>query len=179
MATLNSDMQFKALFLKHYSELLVYARCLVGETDAEDIVEEAYVNLWSRREEIEIGDKIRAFLYRTVYNMAMTSIRHRNLSKSYMKQWREAQLRYLDHIDNQEPSDVEIIEEKMTRLDELLVALPDQCREIFKLRYMHGMRNADIADALSLSIRTVEAQLYKALKKLRSMSHVLCFILTL
>lgn len=179
MATLNFDIQFKALFVKHYSELLVYAHRLVGDADAEDIVEEAYMNLWSRREEIEIGNNIRAFLYRTVYNLSMTSIKRRNLSNSYMQQWRDAQERYLSHIDNQEPNDVEIIEEKMSHLDELLSALPDQCREIFKLRYMHGMRNADIADALSISIRTVEAQLYKALKKLRSMSRVLCFILTL
>ena len=45
--------------------------------------------------------------------------------------------------------------------------LPDKCREVFKLSYLHEMKNKDIAETLGISLRTVEAHMYKALKFLR------------
>lgn len=45
--------------------------------------------------------------------------------------------------------------------------LPDKCREIFKLSYLHDLKNKEIAETLDISLRTVEAHMYKALKYLR------------
>ena len=45
--------------------------------------------------------------------------------------------------------------------------LPDKCKEVFKLSYLHTMKNKDIAEVLGISLRTVEAHMYKALKHLR------------
>ena len=42
--------------------------------------------------------------------------------------------------------------------------LPDKCKEVFKLSYLHEMKNKEIADVLGISLRTVEAHMYKALK---------------
>lgn len=42
--------------------------------------------------------------------------------------------------------------------------LPDKCKEVFKLSYLHDMKNKEIADTLGISLRTVEAHMYKALK---------------
>ena len=52
--------------------------------------------------------------------------------------------------------------------------LPDKCKEVFKLSYLHDMKNKEIADTLGISFRTVEAHMYKALKFLRErLSHLL------
>lgn len=52
--------------------------------------------------------------------------------------------------------------------------LPDKCKEVFKLSYLHDMKNKEIADTLGISLRTVEAHMYKALKFLRErLSHLL------
>ena len=40
--------------------------------------------------------------------------------------------------------------------------LPDKCKEVFKLSYLHDMKNKEIADTLGISLRTVEAHMYKA-----------------
>ena len=45
--------------------------------------------------------------------------------------------------------------------------LPDKCKEVFKLSYLHDMKNKEIADTMGVSLRTVEAHMYKALKLLR------------
>ena len=139
------DITFKSLFIKHYPELLIYATRLAGDSCAEDIVEDIFMDLWRRRETIDMGANIRAF----------------------------------SHVENDTPSDAEVLEQKMSRLEDALEDLPSQCREIFKLRYFHNMRNAAIADSLSLSVRTVEAQLYKALKIIRSKSCLLCLLLVM
>ena len=57
--------------------------------------------------------------------------------------------------------------------------LPDKCKEVFKLSYLHDMKNKEIADVLGVSLRTVEAHMYKALKFLRNRLGHLWFILLL
>jgi len=57
--------------------------------------------------------------------------------------------------------------------------LPDKCKEVFKLSYLHEMKNKEIADVLGISLRTVEAHMYKALKYLRSRLEPLWIILFL
>ena len=52
---------------------------------------------------------------------------------------------------------------------EAIEQLPPKCREVVKLRYMQGMKTAEISDAMGISSRTVETQLYKAVKQLRTM----------
>ena len=51
---------------------------------------------------------------------------------------------------------------------EALSELPDKCREVFVLSYVNGLKSKDIAEAMNISVRTVEAHIYKALRLLRS-----------
>ena len=57
--------------------------------------------------------------------------------------------------------------------------LPDKCKEVFKLSYLHDMKNKEIADVLGVSLRTIEAHMYKALKYLRSRLDPLWIIIVL
>ncbi|MDE5919903.1 MAG: sigma-70 family RNA polymerase sigma factor, partial [Duncaniella sp.] len=49
-----------------------------------------------------------------------------------------------------------------------LSELPDKCREVFVLSYIKGLKSKDIAEAMNVSVRTVETHIYKALRILRS-----------
>ena len=126
----NFDLTYKALFRRYYPSLIFYATRLVGEEEAEDVVQDVFVELWKRKDSIEIGEQIQAFLYRAVYTRAINE-------------------------------------------------LPDKCKEVFKLSYLHDMKNKEIADVLGVSLRTVEAHMYKALKFLRNRLGHLWFILLL
>lgn len=71
-----------------------------------------------------------------------------------------------------QPDDNEIVkrienEELRKRLADAINELPDKCKMVFKLSYMHDMKNKQIAEAINISLRTVEAHMYKALKILR------------
>ncbi|MFC2091028.1 sigma factor-like helix-turn-helix DNA-binding protein, partial [Bacteroidota bacterium] len=54
------------------------------------------------------------------------------------------------------------------RISEIVSDLPEQCRKIYTLSRVNGKKNLDIAKELNISIRTVETQISKALKLLRS-----------
>ena len=73
----NFDITYKALFRRYYPNLIFYATRLVGEEEAEDVVQDVFVELWKRKDTIEIGDQIQAFLYRAVYTRALNVLKHR------------------------------------------------------------------------------------------------------
>ena len=70
----NFDLTYKALFRRYYPSLIFYATRLVGEEEAEDVVQDVFVELWKRKDSIEIGEQIQAFLYRAVYTRALNIV---------------------------------------------------------------------------------------------------------
>ncbi len=79
----NFDVIYQTLFRRYYPSLILYATRLVGEEDAEDVVQDVFVELWRRKNSIEIGDQIQAFLYRAVYTRALNVLKHRNVEDGY------------------------------------------------------------------------------------------------
>ena len=79
----NFDITYKALFRRYYPSLIFYATRLVGEEEAEDVVQDVFVELWKRKDHIEIGDQIQAFLYRAVYTRALNVLKHRSVEEGY------------------------------------------------------------------------------------------------
>ena len=50
----NFDLTYKALFRRYYPSLIFYATRLVGEEEAEDVVQDVFVEFWKRKSSIEI-----------------------------------------------------------------------------------------------------------------------------
>lgn len=165
----NFDITFKSLFRKYYPNLLFYATRLVGEEEAEDVVQDVFMELWKRKDNIEIGEQIQAFLYRAVYTRALNILKHRNVKDSYCAAMEEINQRRTVFY---QPDNNEVIRriedrELHKEIHDAINELPDKCKKVFKLSYLHDMKNKEIADVLGVSLRTVEAHMYKALKYLR------------
>ena len=161
---------YNQLFHRYYSNLLFYATRMVGdEEEAEDIVQDVFVELWKNKDSIEMGEQIQSFLYRAVYTHALNVLKHRNIADSYQAVMGEINLKRMEmyHPDNNEV--IQHIENLELRRDinRSINELPDKCKEVFKLSYLHDMKNKEIADVMGISLRTVEAHMYKALKFLR------------
>ena len=69
------DLTYKSLFRRYYTNLLFYATRIVGEEDAEDVVQDVFVELWKRKDTMKVGEQIQAFLYRAVYTRALNAMR--------------------------------------------------------------------------------------------------------
>lgn len=173
----NFETSYKSLFRKYYPNLLFYAtRLLDSEAEAEDVVQDVFVELWKRQDSVEIGEQIQAFLYRAVYTRCLNVLKHRNIKGKYeaaIEEINQRRAEYYQPDDNNEV--IKRIENRELRLEinKAINELPDKCKEVFKLSYLHDMKNKEIADILNISLRTVESHMYKALKLLRnSLGHL-------
>lgn len=165
----NFDLTYKLLFRKYYTNLLFYATRIVGEEEAEDVVQDVFVELWRRQESMTVGDQIQAFLYRAVYTRALNVLKHRDIKNSYEAVMLEIHQKRIEFYQPDSNDVVKRIEDGELRkeLFDAINELPDKCKMVFKLSYMHDMKNKEIAETLGISLRTVEAHMYKALKLLR------------
>ena len=158
---------FKSLFRQYYAVLLTYARSLVGDDEAEDVVEDVFLELWQHQDRMELGDRIQAWLYRAVYTRSLNVLKHRNVTSAYLAMTENINQHRMANLDLYSPQQYVENEALRELLDQAIGELPGKCREVFRLSYMFGMRNKEIAQALDISVKTVEAHMYKALKHLR------------
>jgi RNA polymerase sigma-70 factor (ECF subfamily) len=154
---------FEQLFHLHFVPLCRFAGSLVRDSGtAEDLVQDTMVALWMSRERLPVADSPRAYLYRAVRNRALNAIRHDRVVQ-----------RFESHVDPTEPTTAAGGDDEMAGRDAVDAAaraidlLPPRCREIFLLSREANLSYADIAKTLEISVKTVETQMGRALKKLR------------
>lgn len=181
---LENDLKkmYVSLFEKYYSNLMFYATRFVDEDEAEDIIQDVFFELWNRRNTVEFGENIKSFLYRSVYNKALNVIKHKAIVDTYNAE--EVQLQN-SRIEFYQPDNMDVIRnieniELRKEIYSAINSLPEKCREIFKLSYIYNHTNKEIAEILGISLRTVEAHMYKALKFLREkLGHLVSWLILL
>jgi RNA polymerase sigma factor (sigma-70 family) len=132
-----------------------------SETDIDDLVQETYVRLLHARERGEVTSP-KAFLFAVARNIAMDRVRHRKVSHAEPLVESEA----LSVLEEGEGIPETIAHhQELEILTEAIQSLPDRCRQIFTLRKVYGLPQAEIAAQLGLSINTVSAQLTIGVKR--------------
>lgn len=186
MNTGDIDIQelIENLFETHYMRLRIHARrFLDNDADADDVISDVFFELWQNRHEIDFGSNILAYLYRATSTRSLNLLRNRGAASVRLDLLQSIDTMRLDYLstENDQSGSIEQTELR-DQINKAIEALPEKCREAFKLSYIHGMKNLDIADAMGISVRTVEAHIYKALRilreKLGSLSVYLLFFLT-
>lgn len=161
---------FERLFRECYVSLCVYAESVLHDRDAaEDLVQNTFCQLWEKRNALCIQGSVKTYLYRSVYNAALNALKHEKVKLAFG----DFQQKYAElHENNIEDFfDRENQQMLMQEVNRAIDTLPEQCREIFILSRFDGEKNAEIADILQISVRTVETQLYRAMKRLREELH--------
>lgn len=157
---------FEQLFREWYVRLCLYAESIVRDRDmAEDVVQNVFCGLWEKRQEMQIRESVKAYLYRSVYHAALNTLKHEKVKSAFLdfiqKQGSIAE-NNIEYLMNQENHDRLVLE-----VNRVIGRLPEQCRDIFRMSRFEGMKNQQIAFELNISVRTVEVQLYRAMKRLR------------
>ena len=149
------------LFKSHYSPLCrtVY-KIVRSQQVAEDIVQEVFLKLWNKREELEINVSLKSYLFRSAIN---TSLNFIGQSKK-LEFLEEEDLNVLSHNDVENNYD---FLETEKNIKEAIDTLPPACRSVFILSRFEELSYKEIADTLQISVKTVENQMGKALKVLR------------
>lgn len=154
---------FEVLFRQYYQMLCGYALRFVKDADtAEEIVQDLFYKIWEKRAELQINSSVKSYLFSAVHNRCLKYIEHRNVETRY----RNYYLLHGSEIDS-EPHDTAGIHELQEIINATLNALPERCGRIFRLNRFEGLKYHEIAEKLSISVKTVEANMGKALKLLR------------
>lgn len=156
---------FEEIFCRYYSPLCWYAAGITGSMEsAEEIVEELFYVLWKNREQLQVFQSVKSYLYRAVRNEAIQYCEHQEVKERYCNSVQTVQ----ERGDSSDPHCQMEYKELQTLIQHTLEKLPDRRRRIFKMHRMQGMKYAEIALSLSLSVKTVEAEMTKVLRTLRN-----------
>lgn len=151
---------FNELFIRYYDRLVSFTAQYVRQPEiAEEITSELFVKIWLKRETITRILKPEVYLYVAAKNASLNHIRGagKYTMASLSKELSTAPPCGWSDMENKELA---------RKLDESVAALPEQRRIIFKLVREDGLKSKEVAAILNISVRTVENQMYKAIKTL-------------
>jgi RNA polymerase sigma-70 factor (ECF subfamily) len=126
--------------------------------EAKNIVHEVFISAWEKFDSLAADSNYRSYLYTGVRNRCLNHIRDK---KKHVKLDQVAEhdvALYATELENSE------LEQK---IDMAIQSLPEKCRMVFELNRMEGLKYAQIAEKMQISVKTVEAQMSKALAVLR------------
>lgn len=145
---------------------------VIQEEDAENIVQDVFMELWENSALLSTHTNIFAFLFTAVKNRCIDFLRRKTLSQKVKDNIQSEQsilldikLQSLEYFDDNmlSSSNIESI------VDNAINQLPERCREIFVLNKIEGKKQREIAKILNISIHTVESQMSIANRRLKEL----------
>jgi RNA polymerase sigma-70 factor (ECF subfamily) len=160
----NLSKDFESFFIKNYPRVKSFARrLLMGEQDAEDVAQDMFLKIAERPDVWQDPEQSGKYLFAMTKNHIFNVIKHRNIERKYEK---------VVTAENPITDEFGTVDKLYAKELELLIhyaieQMPPQRKDVIKMSRFKGMSNAEIAEALTLSVRTVERHIYLALKELK------------
>ena len=166
------NIKFEDIYLSYFSKMKHFAtEYVISDEDAENIVQDVFVELWENKEMLNMHMNLIAYLFTTIKNKCLNHMRHKIVVQNTATKMQEEylislrmNLDSLEAFDNKLFSDQDI--EKI--INRALDSLPEKCRTIFFMSKIEGKKQKEIAQELNISINTVGTQIGIAYKKLRT-----------
>jgi RNA polymerase sigma-70 factor (ECF subfamily) len=164
-----NEAAFEYFFYKLYNTIVGFCvQFIYDENEAKCTAQEAFLNLWKKREKIETVNGISSFLYTYSKSKCLNIIRHRKVKQKYANHTLSERENLLN---------IEILQSlefdylTFTELETLIFSsidqLPEKTKEIFRKKRFENKKNQEIADEMNISIKTVEAHFSIAIKVLK------------
>lgn len=154
---------FNVLFDRYWAKLYRTARArLDDETEAQDIVQEIFIKLWQRREELDIRTSVEAYLQSAVRLSVMSHYRSRKASEAQLQN----ALERINILEESIHSLTDYLELEQT-LEEALNLMPDTLKKVYQLR-SENLSVKAIAGELGLADQTVKNYIAEVTRRLRN-----------
>lgn len=166
---LGNQKALETLFAVYFPRLNDFARNVVKDNVvSQDIVQDVFVKIWEKRDEVETIN-LEAYLFRLVRNRCLDHIKHMRVVHNRMQEIEiSSKFEELYRIDFIGDAPYLLFEKELiSKIEETVKKLPDRCREVFILSRVNKLKNKEIADKLSISIKNVERHLSRATQSLR------------
>ncbi len=157
------EQAVEMLYLRYYPALLRFAGSLVRSHElAEEIVQETFLALWTRRQEIDIRGNVRAYLYASVRNRALQLLQHEQVVvRTEAKVLREDVAIAIPHSAVAADTLIEA-DELAARVMRAIEAMPERRRVALILRWRHRLSHAEIAEIMGTTVGAVTTQISRA-----------------
>lgn len=133
-----------------------------SQEDADEIVNDAFLVLWEKKDELVLDDSIRPLLYTIIRNKSINLLKKRKIEITDLDNGFEVVSSGISPLEAMQAKETE--EEVM----QLIEALPPRCKQIFVLSRKEFMSNRQIAELMELNEKTIENQISIAIKFIRA-----------
>lgn len=170
---------FKKIYVAYTPDLVATAARYVGMVMAEDLVQELFLKVWNQKLFLCVkATELRYLLFASLRNACLDALKHEDVKQGYLDYYKNnLAIEILSCSD--QPFYYEEENDSLNTLFKEINKLPPKCKDIFLASYIDGKKSAEIAAEQCISQRTVEAQLYKALRILRSVLAIIILFFSL
>lgn len=153
---LNNEKAFTILMDRYHHSLCIYAYKLIGNEEAQDLVQNVFIKIWVKRVKLNSDQNIKNFLYKSVFNEFVDAYRKNKRLEPLEEKYFKILNTYIEQHSNED------LEHAIRVMQQEIDKLPEKSREIFVLSKREGLTNQEIASFLNISIKTVESHISKS-----------------
>ncbi len=151
--------EFEALFKSLFKPLCGFSMKYIGDLEeAKGVVQDVFMAVWMKFEELPLDMNMRSYLYTAVRNKSLNHIRDNR---------KQVMLESVPEQKSADGNDLLEARELACEIELAINALPERCRQVFEMSRFEEMKYFEIAQKMNISVKTVEAQMSKALRLLR------------
>lgn len=164
IALSDSQSAFKSLYLAYFQRLTRFISLYVSSpVEVEEIISDTFLALWNNRKSLPEVGNFNSYIYSVARNKAISQYRTQHMEKVDMD---ENMIDLFAHTDTTPEKEL-ISKECVDLLNQAINTLPDKCKIAFKLIREDKMKYKDAANILQISVKTLEAHIATAVRKLR------------
>ena len=153
--------EFKQRVLPVKDKLYRLARRILNDVEeSEDVVQEVFYRLWSRKDEVTGFRSIEAFAMTITKNMCLDKVKAKGYHKDQLGEWNSP-------VDNRSPEKIAEINDEVTSVHQAIGQLPEQQRMIIQMRDVEGMEYEEIAEIMQMNLNAIRVSLSRARKTIR------------
>ena len=164
------EKTFELIFNSSFEKLCLFSESITRNHEAaEEIVEDLFLQVWINCRINPVEKSIKSYLYQSTYNNSVKYISR--LKRNTIRIDEEVTPTFENKIAELQTQDYPvanlILKELETKVEAVIRALPDQCREVYLLNRDHDLKYHQIASKLQITVGTVKTQMSRAFAKLR------------
>jgi len=159
-----NELMLGELYKLFHKKLQHFSRAITRSNEiAEEVVDDIFVKLWSRKDKILEIDNLTVYLYIAVKNQSLNAL-SRKAQELVTASFDYLNIEIEEAIGN--PEELMITEEMMHRMQKAVDDLPPRCKMVFKLVREDGLKYKEVSQILNISVNTIDVQMAIAIKRI-------------
>lgn len=161
----NDKNSFKLLYNRYSRKIYFFSLKYLGSDDeAEELVQSVFINVWENRRFLDPGNSVKSYIYKSAVNYIYNFLKKKTIHARFI----ESQMREKENQSDDSSYEEVIFHDLEKSINAAVGTLPSQQQRIFLLSRYDGLSYKEIAERLDISVRTVENQMYRALKAVKT-----------